>query len=66
MAKFAVRLENSIITYAMQQKMLYCAPTTRIGHVALERCFLTSATVGGITPGNDPGPGGSWDFGDED
>ena len=51
----------------MQQKMLYCAPDTRIGRVAYECCFLqASVTAGGITPGNDPGNGGSWDFGDED
>ena len=44
----------------------YLTPAVRVGGVALERSFLTSATAGGITPGADPGTGGSWEFGDED
>ena len=44
----------------------YSTPVARVGAIALERAFLTSATAGGITPGGDPGTGGSWEFGDED
>ena len=44
----------------------YLAPVTRVGGVMLERFFLASATFGDITPGEDPGTGGSWEFGDED
>ena len=44
----------------------YLTPAVRVGGMALERSFLTSATAGGITPGGDPGTGGSWEFGDED
>ena len=44
----------------------YLTPATRVGGIALERGFLTSATVGGVTPGEDPGTGGNWEFGDED
>ena len=47
-------------------KKNYLAPAVRVGGLALERSFLTSATVGGIVPGGDPGTGGSWEFGDED
>ena len=47
-------------------KKIYLSPFTRIGGMTWERCFLASATAGGITPGADPGTGGSWDFGDED
>ena len=47
-------------------KTLYISPVTKVGGMTLERCFLASATAGGITPGTDPGTGGSWDFGDED
>ncbi len=51
----------------MQKKMLYSAPACRVGGVCVERSFLqASLTAGGITPGQDPGTGGSWDFGDED
>ena len=50
----------------MQRKPLYLAPAIRIGGVAFERIFLASATIGGVTPGDDPGTGGSWDFGDND
>ena len=50
----------------MVGKMYYQTPASRIGEVSLERNFLTSATAGGITPGQDPGEGGSWEFGDED
>ena len=50
----------------MQKKMLYSAPASRVGGVCTERSFLATGTVGGVTPGNDPGTGGSWDFGDED
>jgi hypothetical protein len=50
----------------MQTKMLYSAPACRVGGVCVERSFLASVTGGSITPGNDPGTGGSWDFGDED
>ncbi|MBR6055283.1 MAG: hypothetical protein IKP46_08115 [Bacteroidales bacterium] len=50
----------------MVRKMYYCTPASRIGEVSLERNFLASATAGGITPGEDPGEGGSWEFGDED
>ena len=45
---------------------IYFAPAVRVGGLALERNFMASATAGGITPGNDPGTGGSWEFGDED
>ena len=54
------------MNYFHHMKTVYLAPVTRVGGMALERSFLTSATVGGITPGTDPGTGGSWDFGDED
>ena len=47
-------------------KKNYLAPAVRVGGLALERSFLTSATVGGIVPGGDPGTGGSWEFGDDD
>ena len=47
-------------------KKLYSMPAVRVGGIALERAFLASATAGGITPGADPGTGGSWEFGDED
>ena len=50
----------------MVRKLYYYAPASRIGEVSLERNFLTSATAGGITPGQNPGTGGSWEFGDED
>ena len=45
---------------------IYFAPAVRVGDLALECAFLATATVGGITPGDDPGTGGSWEFGDED
>ena len=47
-------------------KTVYISPAVRVGGLTLERSFLTSATLGGITPGNDPGTGGSWEFGDDD
>ncbi len=47
-------------------KMNYETPALRVGGLALERAFLASATVGGVNPGEDPGTGGSWEFGDED
>ena len=47
-------------------KTSYQTPAVRIGTVSFEHNFLTSATAGGITPGQDPGTGGSWEFGDED
>ena len=47
-------------------KTPYQTPVMRIGVVSFEHNFLTSATAGGITPGQDPGPGGSWDFGEDD
>lgn len=47
-------------------KTSYQTPAMRISGVSFEHNFLTSATAGGITPGQDPGPGGSWEFGDND
>ena len=45
---------------------LYLTPVTRLGDLALERSFLTSATFENVTPGQDPTTGGSWEFGDQD
>lgn len=47
-------------------KLSYCAPASRIGEVSIERNFLSTVTTGGLNPGQDPGQGGSWEFGDED
>lgn len=51
----------------MKPKKHYCAPDTLIIRVAFEHYFLAqSATVSNITPGDNPGIGGSWDFEDND
>lgn len=51
----------------MSKKLLYLAPATRVGGIALERSFLQASITGGsITPGTDPGTGGSWEFGEDD
>ena len=62
-ARIGEKFEN--INHIMMKK-LYSMPAVRVGGIALERAFLASATAGGITPGADPGTGGSWEFGDED
>lgn len=50
----------------MLKKTVYQAPAMRIGGVSLELNFLATGTAGGIIPGQDPGDGGSWEFGDND
>ena len=70
LCKFVPGLENVYFLYisvTMQKKMLYSVPACRVGGVCVERCFLQATITGGnITPGEDPGTGGSWNFGDED
>ena len=56
-------LHNSMYT---NMKRFYQTPVARIGGLAWERAFLVSATFSDITPGEDPGTGGSWEFGDDD
>ena len=51
---------------SIDMKTIYISPAVRIGGMTLERNFLASATLGDITPGSDPGTGGSWEFGDDD
>ena len=59
--------KHSHISTIMQKKMLYSVPVCRVGGVCVERSFLQAIVTGGnITPGEDPGTGGSWDFGDND
>ena len=53
-------------SYTMQHPKSYLTPATRVGRMSLERSFLATATIGNVTPGEDPGTGGSWDFGDND
>ena len=44
----------------------YLAPSLRHIQYAVDGHFLTSALVGGVTPGQDPENGGSWNFGEDD
>ena len=50
----------------MFQKSTYLSPSVRISGYTTECNFVTTVTGGNITPGEDPGSGGSWDFGDDD
>ena len=50
----------------MQNRKPYSAPVNRSRDICVERNFLASITGGNLKPGEDPVPGGSWDFGDDD
>ena len=51
---------------SIMHKKSYLTPALRNVQYSLEGHFLASALVGGVTPGQDPEVGGSWNFGEED